>query len=58
MNYIESQLRPVLDKDNVLCSPLVARAVLEPTALATVFTASPSPDGTKVVVDQYGNIIG
>ena len=47
MNFIDPQLRPVLDKDNVIVQPSGGQGGMEPTALATVFTVSPSPTASR-----------
>ena len=55
MNFIDPQLQPILDKDAVII-PGSGGGNLQ--SIGDGRYAMTLPDGTKVVVDQYGNIIG
>ena len=55
MNFIDPQLQPILDKDAVII-PGSGGGNLQ--SIGNGRYAMTLPDGTKVVVDQYGNIIG
>lgn len=57
MNFIDPQLRPVLDKDNVIVQPSGGQGGIGTDSIGRFYRVT-LPDGTKVVVDQYGNIIG
>ena len=58
MNFIDPQLRPVLDKDNVIVQPSGGQGGIGTDRIGNGLYRVTLPDGTKVVVDQYGNIIG
>lgn len=55
MNFIDPQLQPILDKDAIII-PGSCGGNLQ--SIGNGRYAMTLPDGTKVVVDQYGNIIG
>lgn len=55
MNFIDPQLQPILDKDAVI---IPGSGVGNLQSIGNGRYAMTLPDGTKVVVDQYGNIIG
>ena len=57
MNYIDPQLRPILDKNDIIVTPSGEHGP-DIESIGTGRYAMTLPDGTKVVVDQYGNIIG
>lgn len=54
MNFIDPQLQPILDKDAVIIPGSGGNL----QSIGNGRYAMTLPDGTKVVVDQYGNIIG
>lgn len=58
MNFMDPQLRPVLDKDNVIVQPSGGQGGIGTDSIGNGLYRVTLPDGTKVVVDQYGNIIG
>lgn len=58
MTYMDPQLRPVLDKDNVIAQPSGGQGGIGTDSIGNGLYRVTLPDGTKVVVDQYGNIIG
>ena len=55
MNFIDPQLRPVLDKNSIEI-PGSSGGNLQ--SIGNGRYAVTLPDGTQVIVDQYGNIIG
>lgn len=57
MNFIDPQLRPILDKNQII-EPDSGNHVGGIESIGNGRYAMTLPDGTKVVVDQYGNIIG
>lgn len=57
MNYIDPQLRPTLDKNDIIVTPSGEHGP-DIESIGNGRYAVTLPDGTKVVVDQYGNIIG
>ena len=57
MNYIDPQLRPILDKNDIIVTPSGEHGS-DIESIGDGRYAMTLPDGTKVVVDQYGNIIG
>lgn len=59
MNFIDPQLRPILDKNSIINPPSGGGAFNPaPESIGNGRYAMTLPDGTKVIVDQYGNIIG
>lgn len=56
MNFIDPQLRPILDKNSIINPPSGFNPA--PESIGNGRYAMTLPDGTKVIVDQYGNIIG
>lgn len=59
MNFIDPQLRPVLDKDNVIVQPSGGQGGIgtDSNWQRSLYRVT-LPDGQQVIVDQYGNIIG
>ena len=57
MNYIDPQLRPILDKNDIIVTTSGEHGP-DIESIGNGRYAVTLPDGTKVVVDQYGNIIG
>lgn len=57
MNYIDPQLRPILDKNDIIVTTSSEHGP-DIESIGNGRYAVTLPDGTKVVVDQYGNIIG
>lgn len=57
MNYFDPQLRPILDKNDIIVTPSGEHGP-DIESIGNGRYAVTLPDGTKVVVDQYGNIIG
>ena len=51
MNYIDPQLRPVLDKDNVIVQPSGGQGGIGTDSIGNGLYRVTLPDGTKVVVD-------
>lgn len=59
MNFIDPQLRPILDKNSIINPPSGGGGFNPaPESIGNGRYAMTLPDGTKVIVDQYGNIIG
>lgn len=58
MTYMDPQLRPVLDKDNVIVQPSGGQGGIGTDSIGNGLYRVTLPDGTQVVVDQYVNIIG
>lgn len=57
MNFMDPQLRPVLDKNSIEIPGGSGGGNLQ-SASGNGRYAVTLPDGTQVIVDQYGNIIG
>lgn len=57
MNFIDPQLQPILDKNQII-EPDSGNYGGGIESIGNGRYAMTLPDGTKVVVDQYGNIIG
>ena len=58
MTYIDPQLRPVLDRNTVIGTPSGGHNGEKPDSIGNGLYRVSLPDGTQVIVDQYGNIIG
>lgn len=58
MTYIDPQLRPVLDRNTVIGTPSGGHNDEKPDSIGNGLYRVTLPDGTQVIVDQYGNIIG
>lgn len=59
MTYIDPQLRPILDRNSIINPPSGGGGFNPaPESIGNGRYAMTLPDGTKVIVDQYGNIIG
>lgn len=60
MNFMDPQLRPVLDKNSIEIPGGSGGGGFNPApeSIGNGRYAMTLPDGTKVIVDQYGNIIG
>lgn len=58
MNFIDPQLQPILDKNEVIVQPSGGQGGIGSDSIGNGRYAVTLPDGTKVIVDQYGNIIG
>ncbi len=56
MNFMDPQLRPVLDKNSIEIPGGSGGGNLQ--SIGNGRYAVTLPDGTQVIVDQYGNIIG
>lgn len=56
MNFMDPQLRPVLDKNLIEIPGGSGGGKLQ--SIGNGRYAVTLPDGTQVIVDQYGNIIG
>lgn len=54
MNFMDPQLRPVLDKNSIEIPGSGGNL----QSIGNGRYAVTLPDGTQVIVDQYGNIIG
>lgn len=57
MNFMDPQLRPVLDKNSIEI-PGSGSGGGNLQSIGNGRYAVTLPDGTQVIVDQYGNIIG
>ena len=57
MTYMDPQLRPILDKNDIIVTPSGEHGP-DIESIGNGRYAMTLPDGTKVVVDQDGNIIG
>ena len=57
MTYMDPQLRPILDKNDIIVTPSGEHGP-DIESIGNGRYAMTLPDGTKVVVAQYGNIIG
>lgn len=55
MNFMDPQLRPVLDKNSI---EIPGSGGVNLQSIGNGRYAVTLPDGTQVIVDQYGNIIG
>ena len=58
MTYMDPQLRPVLTPDTVIGTPSGGHGGDKPDSIGNGLYRVTLPDGTQVIVDQYGNIIG
>lgn len=58
MNFIDPQLRPILDKNQIIEPDSGNHGGGGIESIGNGRYAMTLPDGTKVIVDQYGNIIG
>lgn len=56
MTYMDPQLQPILDKNQIIEPGSGNHGGIE--SIGNGRYAMTLPDGTQVVVDQYGNIIG
>lgn len=59
MNFMDPQLQPILDKNSIV-NPLSGGGGFNPApeSLGDGRYAVTLPDGSQVIVDQHGNIIG
>lgn len=57
MTYMDPQLQPILDKNQII-EPGSGNHGGGIESIGNGRYAMTLPDGTQVVVDQYGNIIG
>lgn len=58
MTYMDPQLQPILDKNQIIEPGSGNHGGGGIDSIGNGRYAMTLPDGTKVVVDQYGNIIG
>lgn len=59
MNFMDPQLQPILDKNSIV-NPTSGGGGFNPApeSLGDGRYAVTLPDGSQVIVDQHGNIIG
>lgn len=59
MNFMDPQLQPILDKNSIVKPPSGGGGFNPaPESLGDGRYAVTLPDGSQVIVDQHGNIIG
>lgn len=58
MTYMDPQLQPILDKNHIIEPGSGNHGGGGIESIGNGRYAMTLPDGTQVVVDQYGNIIG
>lgn len=58
MTYIDPQLQPILDKNQVIYPGSGNGGGEGPDSIGNGLYRVTLPDGQQVVVDQYGNIVG
>lgn len=59
MNFMDPQLQPILDKNSIVHPPSGGGGFNPaPESLGDGRYAVTLPDGSQVIVDQHGNIIG
>lgn len=58
MNFIDPQLRPILDKNSIINPPSGGGGFNPAPESLGDGRYAVTPDGSQVIVDQHGNIIG